>query len=302
MVEVSHAGWNSYSYSTNPLASIDPTGLDDDPSCNCTITVEMPGNLQDQGGVYDFAGTADANAIENAGLIGAIGDFVNGGGFSDNGGGDLPSDGGIGDLGLSGSSGSGGASGSLSFDSYTVSPNDLSAGAGSLSVGGQAGQVISDTAVGGIKGGLNLFIGLANTVNGPVDALLSNFTSFQFGQMSEYNASTPGEKSAMAGVFIASFFTGVGEEAAAGKIESITADAEQLYPRLAGKYHDHHIIPKYLGGAKDGQTANINAAYHQLITNEFRRLAPYGQKVKPSAESLVEILREVYTKYPLPLQ
>jgi len=75
--------------------------------------------------------------------------------------------------------------------------------------------------------------------------------------MSEYQASTPGEKSAMAGVFIVSFFTGAGEEKAATKIGTLTAEAEKAYPKLAGKFQDHHIIPKYLGGAKDGAISRI---------------------------------------------
>jgi RHS repeat-associated protein len=161
-------------------------------------------------------------------------------------------------------------------------------------------QVVQDTVVGGAKEVANTVIDAANTVNKPIDALLSNFTSFQFGQMSEYQGSTSGEKSAMAGVFIASFFTGAGEEKAATKIGTITADAEKLYPKLAGKFQEHHIIPQYLGGAKDGATARIPAAYHQLITNEFRALAPYGQKIQRTAEEVGRILQQVYSKYPLP--
>lgn len=65
-----------------------------------------------------------------------------------------------------------------------------------------------------------MVIDAANTVNGPIDAVLSNFTSFQFGQMSEYQGSTPGEKSAMAGIFFASFFVGAGEEQSAVKLTS----------------------------------------------------------------------------------
>ena len=83
------------------------------------------------------------------------------------------------------------------------------------------------------------------------------------------------------------------------KIQSLTAQAAARYPKLAGKAHDHHIVPKYLGGAPQGPTVRIDAAYHQLITNEFRRLAPYGQP-RPSPERLGEIVGQVYSKYPLP--
>ena len=101
---------------------------------------------------------------------------------------------------------------------------------------------------------------------------------------------------------------GLGEIAEAGgalskaaKIESLTADAEKLYPKLAKKADQlHHVFPKYLGGAKDGELAKIPAAYHQLITNEFRALAPYGQKIQRTAEEVERILQQVYSKYPLP--
>jgi RHS repeat-associated protein len=78
-------------------------------------------------------------------------------------------------------------------------------------------QVVKDALVGSAKEAVNTIIDLANRVNKPVDALLSTFTDFRFGQMSEFKASTPGEKSAMAGVFVVSFFTGAGEEKAAAK-------------------------------------------------------------------------------------
>jgi hypothetical protein len=42
-----------------------------------------------------------------------------------------------------------------------------------------------------------------------------------------------------------------------------TAQADTLYPKLAGKVHDHHVIPIYLGGAKNGETASVPASYHQ---------------------------------------
>jgi hypothetical protein len=153
--------------------------------------------------------------------------------------------------------------------------------------------------VGGAKEAANTVIDLSNAVDRPLDRVLSNFTSFRFGQISEFQASTPGEKSAMTGIFIGSLFFGEGEASAASKIGRI-ADAEALFPKLAGKFHDHHIIPQYLGGAKDGLTVRMPAAYHQLITNEFRRLAPYGQSVRPAGEALINILRDVYIKYPLP--
>jgi RHS repeat-associated protein len=161
-------------------------------------------------------------------------------------------------------------------------------------------QVIKDTVIGTGKEAANALIGLANSTNKAVNAGLSlTGTKFQFEPIKEFESSTPGESSAMAGVFIVSLFTGAGEESAAARIDRLTAEAEDLYPKLAGKLNDHHIIPKYLGGAKNGATSRIPAAYHQLITNEFRRLAPYGQKL-PTGDALIEVLKAVYSTYPLP--
>ena len=76
-------------------------------------------------------------------------------------------------------------------------------------------------------------------------------------------------------------------------------EAKSLYPNKAGREELHHIIPKYLGGPKNGPLKKINATYHQVITNEFRSLRPYGLP-KPSPDELQKILDAVYSKYPLP--
>jgi len=87
----------------------------------------------------------------------------------------------------------------------------------------------------------------------------------------------------------------------AAKIEKLTGEANELYPKLAEKADQlHHVIPKYLGGAPDGELAKIPAAYHQLITNAFRTLAPYGQAVSRTAEEVTNIVKQVYSMYPLP--
>jgi hypothetical protein len=75
--------------------------------------------------------------------------------------------------------------------------------------------------------------------------------------------------------------------------------ARTLYPRLAGTTHLHHVFPKYLGGPSTGEVIEINAAYHQLITNEFRALWAYGQDF-PNPDRLAKILQQVYSKFPLP--
>jgi RHS repeat-associated protein len=75
--------------------------------------------------------------------------------------------------------------------------------------------------------------------------------------------------------------------------------AQKEYPELAGKTQLHHPIPQYLGGPKKQTLVPLDAAYHQKITNEFRRLHPYGSPA-PSPERMAEIMNEVYSKFPLP--
>ena len=78
-------------------------------------------------------------------------------------------------------------------------------------------------------------------------------------------------------------------------------DAQEKYPNKAIKADElHHIAPKYLGGAKDGPLIPLNPAYHQVITNEFRNIYPYGLPV-PGEARMLEIMKQVYSKYPLPL-
>lgn len=76
--------------------------------------------------------------------------------------------------------------------------------------------------------------------------------------------------------------------------------AKQAYPKLAEKTNLHHIVPKYLGGPINGPTVPLNGAYHQMITNEFRALWPYGRGITPSATELEDIIKQVYFKFPLP--
>ncbi|HEX5753688.1 MAG TPA: hypothetical protein VFZ09_46290 [Archangium sp.] len=78
------------------------------------------------------------------------------------------------------------------------------------------------------------------------------------------------------------------------------AEARTAFPHLFGKpKQKHHLHPKYLGGVDDGPTVDVDPAYHQLITNAFRREHPYGQEI-PSPAQQQEIMRKVYAKYPLP--
>jgi hypothetical protein len=76
-------------------------------------------------------------------------------------------------------------------------------------------------------------------------------------------------------------------------------EAEQRYPDKRGKYEEHHFFPVYLGGQENGPTYRLPAAYHQLVTNAFRRLHPYGRP-KPQAWEVQSFMLQVYSEYPIP--
>jgi len=87
--------------------------------------------------------------------------------------------------------------------------------------------------------------------------------------------------------------------------EEHVRQARKQYPDKAGTYQEHHIIPKYLGGDPHGETVRIDAAYHQVITNDFRRFWPYrgdpGYRGRlPTPQELKEIVEKVYSINPLP--
>jgi len=75
--------------------------------------------------------------------------------------------------------------------------------------------------------------------------------------------------------------------------------AQATYPNSPG-YENHHLIPLYLGGPKDGQTYRLPTAYHKAITRAFRQEWQYGQGVTPSPQQLTDILVRVYAQYPIP--
>jgi hypothetical protein len=76
-------------------------------------------------------------------------------------------------------------------------------------------------------------------------------------------------------------------------------EAQARYPQHHG-YQEHHFIPIFLGGPRDGVTYRLPSAYHQAITQEFRRLWKYGQGRTPETPELQRILLEVYSRYPIP--
>lgn len=73
---------------------------------------------------------------------------------------------------------------------------------------------------------------------------------------------------------------------------------------LGGNVRSNKIGKKqYLGGPEDGLPVPLNAAYHQLIANEFylywERKVPRGVKTYPDATQLREFMDAVYSKHPL---
>ena len=98
---------------------------------------------------------------------------------------------------------------------------------------------------------------------------------------------------------ICSLLTGMAGGAGAQDTNQLVQQAQQRYPNKAGTIELHHIFPKYLGGDPNGQTVAIDAAYHQVITNEFRALWAYGQGA-PVIQRAQEIMQQVYSNFPLP--
>jgi hypothetical protein len=75
--------------------------------------------------------------------------------------------------------------------------------------------------------------------------------------------------------------------------------AQATYPNSPG-YENHHLIPLYQGGPKDGQTYRLPTAYHKAITQAFRRKWEYGQGRRPDPQKLQDLMIEVYAQYPIP--
>ena len=76
--------------------------------------------------------------------------------------------------------------------------------------------------------------------------------------------------------------------------------AQEQFPNKANQIEGHHVVPQYLGGPVDGPIVDIDASYHQLLTNAFRQAWAYGQG-QPSLDQLREILTFVYGQIPLNL-
>ncbi len=85
------------------------------------------------------------------------------------------------------------------------------------------------------------------------------------------------------------------------RYRTLLREAERLYPEKVGRHEEHHFWPLYLGGPKNGTTFRIPATYHQLLTNAFRALHPYGSP-RPSEQRAQEIMLKVYSQFPIPQQ
>ncbi|NJL27504.1 MAG: hypothetical protein HC897_06195 [Thermoanaerobaculia bacterium] len=87
----------------------------------------------------------------------------------------------------------------------------------------------------------------------------------------------------------------------ASRYEALEKAAKLKYPKKAGRAERHHLQPKYLRGDPKGKTVEIDAAYHQEITNAFRKEWAYGQ-APPSDAKVRQIMDTVYSQFPLPRQ
>lgn len=78
----------------------------------------------------------------------------------------------------------------------------------------------------------------------------------------------------------------------------LETEAAQKYIKKAKRHEWHHITPKYTGVDPKGEMVYLPSPYHQMITNEFRALYPYGQG--PATEAVrKQIEKQVYRKYPI---
>ena len=102
-------------------------------------------------------------------------------------------------------------------------------------IGDAAYQVGKDTVVGGAKGIYNLAVGVPNTINTVVDAVISPLTDFRFGQLPTAEPGTTGEKGAMLATDIIA--TVYAAKASAGGLaraeEAITGVVDSIPKRVA---------------------------------------------------------------------
>jgi hypothetical protein len=144
----------------------------------------------------------------------------------------------------------------------------------------------------------NTAIGAVNSVNGAVNAGLSlAHVKYQFQTYNEFDSSTVGEKSAMASVFVLSFFTGAGEEKAATQLHHIATDKniaggftaafERLFSRAGMSLQDsENLMPL------EGHAGRHAPEYHQWVLSRLQN-ATSGLSGPDFKTALVQELRAI---------
>jgi hypothetical protein len=82
------------------------------------------------------------------------------------------------------------------------------------------------------------------------------------------------------------------------KIKAGLEEGGKAYANKCGRWEYHHIISRYIGGAKNGLKVKLPAEYHQLITNAIRQQIPFKSGPQ-SAEKILNTIKIVYGKYPI---
>jgi len=98
------------------------------------------------------------------------------------------------------------------------------------------------------------------------------------------------------------------------RITQLTRQANQRYPKLVGKFEEHHFMTKQLvkrlaergvhvPPAIADKTVRLEAPYHRLITNAIRERFAVGakvfDKVKPTLDDVLRELETIYDDLPL---
>ncbi|NMG35575.1 hypothetical protein GRF61_14090 [Azoarcus sp. TTM-91] len=88
-------------------------------------------------------------------------------------------------------------------------------------------------------------------------------------------------------------------EAEVRYLESVL-QARQRYPKEPQRMENHHVTPQYLGGPRNGPTVPLDAAHHEVITQQMRQEMPFRQPQPINQQQVQDFLRNFYQRYPLP--
>jgi hypothetical protein len=168
-----------------------------------------------------------------------------------------------------------------------------------VGVAGAAGQVVSDTVVGGAKGVWNQVAGVATTINRPIDAALSAAgVDFQFGAVPSATGSTPGQTGAIAGVEVVSYAIPAIDAAKGAQLlsdASKAGDAISMTQAVEkGAAHVGGGVMQY-----DNMVANAPADYPEvfLVTQAERISMPYYcTAILESQDQVVQIAASGFAK------